>query len=288
MPSVPFFTIITATRNAAACLPRLLESLAAQTCCDFVWVVQDGSSSDTTLNIIETWRERLPAVSVESAPDEGIYDAWNRALVRQGEQLGQWVLFLGADDVLADASVLERTKLSLAEKPVGVDMAVGDLRLCGNQGPLSILCADISYAFAMRSVRMLLPHPALFASRSLLQGQAFDASIRIAGDYEWLLRVWHSVEQAVRLGFVVTQMGSGGVSDSPATAALLRAENRRIMRRYPPCVLPMWPQYIFVYVESLLHEPKLLLKRGLHASSIGRWCWGLLRAVRKSLFGGRP
>jgi glycosyltransferase involved in cell wall biosynthesis len=55
----PFFTIITATYNAAATLPRLLDSLAAQTCRDFELVIQDGASTDATAAIAEAYRERL-------------------------------------------------------------------------------------------------------------------------------------------------------------------------------------------------------------------------------------
>ena len=75
----PFFTIITATYNAAATLPRLLESLAAQTCRDFVWVAQDGASNDDTLAVIEQWRERLDLVLIARqshrfalSPEDGV------------------------------------------------------------------------------------------------------------------------------------------------------------------------------------------------------------------------
>ena len=40
----PTISVITATYNAAAVLPRLIESLAAQTDQDFEWVVADGGS----------------------------------------------------------------------------------------------------------------------------------------------------------------------------------------------------------------------------------------------------
>ncbi|MDR3362753.1 MAG: glycosyltransferase [Desulfovibrio sp.] len=79
---VPFFTIITATRNAAATLPRLLDFLACQTCRDFELVIQDGASTDGTVGLAEAYRDLLPALSLDSAPDRGIYDAWNKALGR--------------------------------------------------------------------------------------------------------------------------------------------------------------------------------------------------------------
>ena len=91
----PFFTIITSTYNAAATLPRLLDSLASQTCRDFNWIVQDGASSDATIQIVEQYRDRLPEVLADSGKDSGIYDAWNKAIDRWQDKMGEWVLFFG-------------------------------------------------------------------------------------------------------------------------------------------------------------------------------------------------
>ena len=55
----PTFTIITATYNAASTLPRLLQSLATQTCRDFTWVCQDGASTDNTLAIVAERKDRF-------------------------------------------------------------------------------------------------------------------------------------------------------------------------------------------------------------------------------------
>ena len=103
----PFFTIITSTYNAAATLPHLLDSLASQTCRDFNWIVQDGASSDATIQIVEQYRDRLPEVLTDSGKDSGIYDAWNKAIDRWQDKMGEWILFLGADDKLADVNVLD-------------------------------------------------------------------------------------------------------------------------------------------------------------------------------------
>lgn len=61
--TAPFFSIVTATYNAEKTLPRLLNSLAAQTCRDFSWIMQDGASKDTTLAVAERYRSRLPPSS---------------------------------------------------------------------------------------------------------------------------------------------------------------------------------------------------------------------------------
>ena len=51
------FTIFTPTYNRAHTLPRVYESLLAQTFRDFEWLIVDDGSSDDTRELIGTWRQ---------------------------------------------------------------------------------------------------------------------------------------------------------------------------------------------------------------------------------------
>lgn len=112
----PSISIITATYNASALLPRLIESLIAQTDQDFEWVVADGGSTDGTLEILEDAKGRLKNVVVDSRPDFGIYDALNRCL---GITTGAYYVVLGGDDTLA-SSAIANYKLAIVES--GADL----------------------------------------------------------------------------------------------------------------------------------------------------------------------
>ncbi|MCC8194941.1 MAG: glycosyltransferase, partial [Deltaproteobacteria bacterium] len=121
MPTTPFFTIVTATYNAAEVLSGLLDSLTAQTCQSFEVLIQDGGSSDATVEIIAGYKDRLN-VRWASEKDSGIYDAWNKALPAAR---GEWILFLGADDRLDAPDVLERCFGVMRDLPCGVLYAGG-------------------------------------------------------------------------------------------------------------------------------------------------------------------
>jgi len=86
-------SIITATFNAEKHLPFLIKSLQAQTNKNFEWVVADGGSTDSTLEILKN-AEGLN-VSLTSQPDFGIYDALNRAVKLSK---GDYYIVIGADD----------------------------------------------------------------------------------------------------------------------------------------------------------------------------------------------
>lgn len=109
-------SIITATYNAADLLPRLVQSLKAQTDTDFEWVVADGGSSDDTLNLLNEAKAELRDVKISSQPDFGIYDALNRA-VRMSS--GTYYIVLGADDTL-DANAIANYKKSMVQ--TGADL----------------------------------------------------------------------------------------------------------------------------------------------------------------------
>lgn len=123
--TAPFFSIITATCNAAETLPILLASLSEQHCRDFELVVQDARSSDGTLALLER-ASGIPAIELLSERDSGIYDAWNRAVARAR---GQWLLFLGSDDRLSDADVLGKTAEMLRQVAAGICFAAGSVRM---------------------------------------------------------------------------------------------------------------------------------------------------------------
>jgi glycosyltransferase involved in cell wall biosynthesis len=95
-------SVVTATFNAAALLPRLVASLQAQTDPDFEWVVCDGGSGDETMAILAQAQSRMAQVVVSSQADFGIYDALNRG-VRMAR--GTYYIVLGADDTLEPTAI---------------------------------------------------------------------------------------------------------------------------------------------------------------------------------------
>lgn len=121
----PTISIITATYNAAAVLPRLIESLMAQTDQDFEWVVADGGSADGTLALLENARLHLRNVVIDSRPDFGIYDALNRAIKLSD---GDYYLVLGADDELFPSAIEDYRRIA---RESGADLVSAKVQVQG-------------------------------------------------------------------------------------------------------------------------------------------------------------
>ena len=95
----PFVSIIIATYNAASLLPQTLTSLRSIADFPFELFIADGGSSDETMSIIEKNKNMIAWFN--SGKDNGVYDAWNKAL-KQAKS--PWIAFLGA----GDAGVFDR------------------------------------------------------------------------------------------------------------------------------------------------------------------------------------
>lgn len=185
----PFFSIVVPTYRSESVIAPLLQSLAGQTERDFELVVSDGASPDATLAVIEAYRDRLPALRIDSRVDDGIYDAINHGIKLSR---GRWVLILGADDQLADRDVLAtlRPLLGAASEP----FVYGDVRVVG---PNAMVADGARYGGRFTLARMLgqnICQQAILYRRDLLdQLGMFDTRYRLWADWHFALRAFNAV-----------------------------------------------------------------------------------------------
>src|ERR1700761_9516073 len=95
--SDPKVSIIIVTLNVEDILQNCLDSIYRQQYPNIEIVIIDGKSSDRTVGIIQANSNKV--AYWQSEKDAGIYYAMNTGL---DKITGDWVYFLGADDVLFD------------------------------------------------------------------------------------------------------------------------------------------------------------------------------------------
>lgn len=273
----PFFTIITSTYNAASTLPRLLDSLVSQTCQDFNWIVQDGASSDNTMQIVEQYRNRLPEILADTEKDNGIYDAWNKAIEHWQDKLGEWVLFLGADDYLSADNILDKVKERINTLSQSKLFFAGNIILINKFGVeiSENITKDVNDAFKRKSYCMPINHPALFTKKNIILKYKFDTSFKISGDYDFIRRAWLAPNQLQLLGFVTTFMQTGGISASEVSRKLHQTENLRIFNKYGTIKGYIW------YLDTSLYNIKIKVKKNLKKYTLGQYIWDTLKKLRK-------
>lgn len=218
-------TIVTVCYNAERTIGETLESVATQSHQDVENIVIDGASTDKTLKIVERYTGTL--AHVLSEPDHGVYDAMNKGLARAS---GEVVGFLNADDVYADKNVLSRV-VDIMERE-SLDALFGDVEFFRPEDPTRTVRRYRSARFSPDQIALgwMPAHPALFLRRRVYERYGiFRTDYRIAGDFEYCARIFHSNTLVYRsLPETLVRMRTGGISTSGWRNTVLL--NREVLR----------------------------------------------------------
>ena len=225
--STPRVAIIIPCLNAVDTIQACIDSALQQSYVGIQVHVQDGGSTDGTLQILTKYTSASERFSYTTASDGGIYDAINKAL----DQLdADWYYILGSDDTIS-----------------GLD-AVASVMAYGKQN-LSLLYGDVRYG---KRTNALIPdiHRSRFDStlwwknslhqqgafyhRDILQPHRFDTRYRVLADYDLHLLLLQQGVAAKHTGMTLCHCSADGLSKQ-FNAALYREELRIKRRR-----LPLW------------------------------------------------
>lgn len=200
-----FFSIITSTLNASAEIGTLADSIISQSFQDYEWLIADGGSVDHTIDIVKKFD---CAKIVANCPDSGIYNAWNKALhVAEGH----WILFLGADDRLADSESLADAFEVLSHLPDHIGFVHG--KVISGDVIIGRPLVDPRHEMAKN---MAICHQATFHRREMFKAiGGYDEQFKIAGDYEYVLRAIQGAFEFVFIDRLIAEMGQNGLSSNP-------------------------------------------------------------------------
>lgn len=218
-------SVLTVVYNGADTIVDCLKSVASQTYPNIEHVIQDGDSSDGTVDRI---RSNYSGSHFVSERDAGIYDGLNRAVLRS---TGEVVGVLHSDDIYATHTILARIAEVFDDE--NIDAVYGDLHMIRwlSDGRRKVVRKWVAGEGEL-SRGWMPPHPSFFIRRdALLRNGLYDTSFRIAGDYEAMIR-W-IVKGRIRckyLPITVSLMTIGGASNAGFRSELekLREDYRAI------------------------------------------------------------
>lgn len=198
------FNIITVCLNAEKTIRPTMESVMNQTWQDFEYIIVDGGSVDSTLDIVKELAAKDGRIQWRSEPDTGIFNAMNKGIRRAK---GDFLLFLNAGDELHDNYVLEKAARVVA----GADIVIGDAAFKVESG-LSVAAYPVGMELLdnLRRGRNVC-HQAVFASRECL-ADGFDEKYMFCADYDWLCRQVNAGKKTVRLDTAVVDFDIHGAT----------------------------------------------------------------------------
>ncbi len=187
MSGEPLVSLRMCLKNGMPYLPEAIASVAAQSYRRFELVIQDGGSTDGSLEYLQSVND-IPDIRVDSRPDYGIGQAANRAVQRcKGEIIGS----IACDDLL-EPEALEVAVEAFSSHPdwaaiygVGHLIALtGEIISTHKPAPF-----DLVDFLQQNSVPPF--STAFFSKKVCGDDLRFDESMKTCGDFDLWLRLSH-------------------------------------------------------------------------------------------------
>lgn len=203
-------SIVTAVFDRVGTISDALRSVETQSYQNVEHIIQDGGSTDGTLDIIRQFD--ASSAQVVSEPDSGIYNAINKGISRaSGDVIG----LMHSDDFFAHDFTLERVAKAFRDE--NVDGVYGDLDYVSARNSSKIVRRWRSGPYRPDLLKRgwMPPHPTLYLRREVFDlWGLYDTSMSISADYEAMLR--YLVRGNIRLAYipeVLVKMRIGGESN---------------------------------------------------------------------------
>ena len=222
------FSVITICYNAAATIERTLRSVTGQSWTDKEYIIIDGASKDSTMEIIDRYRGKVDILVSE--PDKGLYDAMNKGLRLA---TGDYVLFMNAGDRFHEDTTLEQIAAQVQKLDKLPGVIYGNTALTNMAGEIyGMRRLSPPERLDWKSFKngMLVCHQAFYARRDL--AEPYDTKYRFSADVDWCIRVMKKAETLHNTHLIVADYledGSGVTIDNRKASL---KERFAIMRKY--------------------------------------------------------
>jgi glycosyltransferase involved in cell wall biosynthesis len=208
-PSLPLVTVITATYNAAETIERTIASVVQQIYKNIEFILVDGLSQDRTPEIIKAAARNDRRIRYISEKDYGPYDAMNKGI---SMSKGDWVYFLGADDVLVHDHILQELYdegLFSQEKVFYGNVIIeGETSWAKDQ---EVYAGEFDLATFLK--RNICHQSIFYPSRIIRQAGFFNQDYVVCADWDYNMRCY-ALEPFLFVDKVIARFHAGGISSS--------------------------------------------------------------------------
>jgi glycosyltransferase involved in cell wall biosynthesis len=202
---LPLITIVTIVRNGEKYLEKTIQSVIDQTYPNVEYIVVDGGSTDSTLDIILKYEDKIDYWVSE--PDEGIADAMNKGIYLA---MGQLINHLHAGDQFASESILSDIVFSYNSE--SWRWCFGNQNLINSSGKITGCVTPPKYSQKLLHILNTIPHQTVFLEKSLIQDVGcFDNRYSCSMDYHLWLRLAKIVPPR-QLNYTIANFLLGGRS----------------------------------------------------------------------------
>lgn len=201
-------SVITICFNSETVIAKTIESVLNQTYREIEYLIVDGDSKDKTVEIAESYRERLEAEGIEykviSEPDNGIYDAMNKGI---RNATGELVGIINSGDYY-EPEMIETAVSEYEKEPF--DIFYADINLIKENGTVIVKHSKMDKLPTSRHWN----HPTMVVKRAYYEEIGTYKCEGIHDDFEFLLRARKKNAKIRIVSKVLANFLTGGASNA--------------------------------------------------------------------------
>lgn len=240
MNSKPKISIITVCYNSEKNIASTIESVLNQNYQNLEYILIDGSSSDSTVDIIRTYETTFKEKGIEykwvSEKDFGIYDAMNK-----GEKIssGQWLSFMNSGDRYYDENVIKNIFGEVIQEDMGI--IFGDIQLVYSINKKVKKQNRVNKNYFLLN---MINHQSMFIKKDAYEKvNGYDIFYKYCADKDLVMKILFEENYLMKyLDIMVAEYDMLGVSSK--NFLKVWQENRRIVIKY-------YPMYLILFKDSI-------------------------------------
>lgn len=253
----PLISIITVVYNAEKYLEETINSILNQTYDNIEFIVIDGASTDSSLEIIKKYEDQIDYWVSE--PDKGMYDA-----IKKGFNLsrGEILSWLNADDIYYKgtteivASIFNKTNINWL---TGIASHIDENGIITNVSlPKTYFRFLIEKGYYRDDILGFIQQESTFFRKELFKKIEFNSNLQLAADYD----LWIKLSKYSELYTIKTILASFRIHEGQKSG--------QIEKYYKECDLISKPKkfkfikfflYLSIFLKIRLISPRKYLKK---------------------------
>lgn len=198
--SNPKVSVVTVVYNSEQYIERTIKSVVSQTYSNIEYIVIDGGSSDSTIDIVNKYIDRIQFFISEK--DNGIYDAMNKGIKLSN---GEWLIFMNSGDVFFDSNVIKNI-FEGKEFPEKIKAIFGDKIDVKRNYEKYVKSFPIWYI----KRNMPCSHQSIFVRTSKKSDILFDLQYKYCADYKVIYSIFwkYGATSILRIPQIISKINS--------------------------------------------------------------------------------
>lgn len=250
----PKITVITVCYNAEKCIEKTIKSVLEQDYNNIEYIIVDGKSSDSTMSIINRYKEQISHVISEK--DKGIYDAMNKGIDLAS---GEWVNFMNAGDTFANNKVLSAFCKMLDTSSCvvfGDEVMVEDNHQYLRKGVL------------YKNKFPDLGHQSTLIKADLMKKYHYDTSYKISADFDFLYKLY---KQGLSFQYINLPISCYDISGLSSCNKYRLYKEHCMIKGITPNIMHLLKykieDFMPIRMFHILHRTKMFIKSNLKSKS---------------------